>query len=1241
MKNHQATPASPRVGGLKSSGTWLRMAGFKLALLALFAIGLLAPSAHAQTNMTIKPFQIRVEVPNGFSGTYFLLSNAVVRIPTNGATGLDGTGTNWIIANASLSSSGFTGCTPAILCSDLVTPVGSIPINLNTNNASKGTNVFISLTFDGSEPAGVSLVTLTISGAGLPNDSMVIPVEVGKIWAGNASGPGNWSDPTQWLGGGAPGSSDHVVFTDLNEQTNIFYGNGTGTTNQLSNSVVNASTVISSLRFALTNSVTNCQNLFISPNVSLSITGSDGFKILRDYPYWSLGKMIISIYGTNGTLVQSNESSSFSILSDAQQASTVDMSGLGNLYLDINRFYLSDYLGYPNYACLVYSNNYSSTTLGAGKPQRFYQVWNMAATNFIKATFVDPNNYTNSLSRNYALVLGHNEASGGGSGKDVEMTMGYSNVFNLDSVCVSGSYNLGADLYFRYTNSYAKFRNSDGMSRMSIFATADAGGAPTLPAGLGDNTKCGGSGSGVDFSQGRVDMLVDRIYCSMDASNVTVSGKGVSQTSGFEIGAGVVDANTVILGYQSQGTQTNQSYCYATMFVTNGGLLKVNNTLALGYATAAAGSLNAENNGYGQLNLYASTGWVNNVTVGGLTKVSGAGGTGKGNNISLFNGASLVVSNGIADSTPNGALGTLTLGGTGNNSLTLFINGHNPVIPLVYVTNLTAAGTGNKLVIGGIANETYPAYVPLIGGVGASAISSSSFDAGVIMPPGSGLHGTLVTSSSNTVDIQIINRTPNHLVWRGTPDGTGSANWDYTTKNWLDQVTGLMTNYDNPDIVAFDGTSGYATNINLAGGSVPLTPTVVNMTNTTSVYYTFTSAGGNQVLGGPALNKFGAGGVEVDGETTFTVQLNQGTLNGTSAGDVGGVSLASGTFMNYAGDIGGSVSCAGTGTSSGSIAGTLTVLSGGVFTNSGSLANTFAVQTNGFLFNSPSGSMGNIGVGTANSPQVAAGGTLVNNGSIGADFLGSILYVNGEFMDLGGGQDTITVQAVTIGAGATFIPGGGTTGTTTITHDGSGTTTVFDGTAMLVLGSTNVFELNPGGSPASTVLSVGHLSFGGSANTRSQNGCTLQFVNVGAPYAIGQRFTLFTEEPTDGGGVPPFNTGTSTNTYPSIIPASPGSGMTWDLSQLWVNGSIGIISNVGPTFTSSFYKDSTGTNFVSQFSWDPSLLGYRLETLNVPLSVGLTATNWGGVPGSWTNTSVIITNTIGTNNAVFYRLSFP
>ena len=149
--------------------------------------------------------------------------------------------------------------------------------------------------------------------------------------------------------------------------------------------------------------------------------------------------------------------------------------------------------------------------------------------------------------------------------------------------------------------------------------------------------------------------------------------------------------------------------------------------------------------------------------------------------------------------------------------------------------------------------STFPVDVPLIAGV-RSPITPAVFDAGVTMP--AGMFGTLSLSSSNTINLHIINRTPHHLVWRGVGSG-GTGNWDYTSVNWLDLDTSLMTNYNNPDFAIFDDTAGFATNIVVAGGANTITPAGLTMTNN-ALYYTF-SDGGNQIVGGVTLKKYGTG----------------------------------------------------------------------------------------------------------------------------------------------------------------------------------------------------------------------------------------------------------------------------------------------------------------------------------------------------------------------------------------------
>lgn len=1184
-------------------------------------------TARAQT--TIKPFQVRVEATTGFTGT-ILLTNNVLRVATNGASAIDGAAVaNWIIGDVFPTITGAPSGVTASLVDASSVQVTDIPIVISTNSTSKTTNLVVKLVFDGSQVGGISTLAMNLNGA-LTNGYFPLVLEIGRIWNGSANaaanGAGNWSDASKWSGGSAPGAADSVVFLDAGAQTNSLLAG----TSFLTNSVVNVSTTISSLRFGMTNLLgtpaTNFHNLYINDNVNLAIKGPGGFSMLRDYTYITTAtgtKTTVTIYGTNGTLIQTNENSNFALLIDGQGSipnSILDMSGLGNLRLNVNEVAIGDILAYPNYPHFITNLYTPGTTFGSSRPSKCLPNWKMAMTNIVRAVFVDTNNYNNSLSRSYAMEIGRNETTGGSSG-NYGVSMGFTNSFLLDGLCVGGYASLGGVLNFTTSNSFALFRNTNG-GRMSVMAFGDAAGSSATLA-LGNNTKCGNAGLGVDFTRSTVDVLVDRLYMSMDRGYTT--GGGVCQSS-MGMSAGIFDVNSAFLGYQSSGNQTNQNSCNASLTVSNTAIFRVNGTLAMGYTTATIGDASTPGATKGSITIGpGGTLTASNITVGGTTKASA------GNAISMIGNATLVVSNRLADALPNGALGSLAFSG-GNNAIKVFINGANPGAK-IYVTNFTASGTGNKLVIGGVTGLTYPADVVILQGAGVPAVLAASFDAGVVMPAGSGLSGSLSTSGTNSINVHIINRAPNNLTWRG-PVGSGTADWDYTTKNWLN-TNGVMTNYDNPDIISFDGAAGYATNINLAGDpGTPLTPNVINMTNG-AVTYTFLN-GGNQISGGPSLNKFGSGKIQIDGNTTVSVQLNQGGFTG--AGSIGNANVASGAVMNFAGTMSGSLASAGVATVAGTVAGTLTVQNGGVVTNSGTVNNPVTVLSGGFLYNS--GTMNNLGVGSAGAPQVASGATFVNDGILGGISSGSVLYVSGVFQDLGDPADNMTLQSVTIGNSGTFIPGGDGIGLSTINSDGTGT---FPGAALLVQGSTTVLKVSVAGM-SNTVVRVNDLSFGASSGQRSQNGATLLITNTsGAPFAAGQSFHFF--DNVNSPGTVPYSTGSSTNTYPVITPSAPGSGLVWDLSQLWVNGNIGIAGvNSGPTLTNSF-SILGGTNIVSQFDWDASYLGWRLQSQVNPLSIGLSS-NWGNVTDgttngpSWVKISYTITNTISTN-AVFYRLTFP
>jgi hypothetical protein len=166
-----------RIACSNLANPWRRVTRLMIAGAALIAASLLSPLAQAQTIMTIKPFQVRVEVPVGSSGTFYV-NPCTLRIPTNGASGTDITGTNWIIADVNLSISGTPlGCTASLVDSGLVNPIGAIPINMNTNNGSKSTNLVVKLVFDGTEAGGVTTLAITATGGGLPNDTFLLPLE--------------------------------------------------------------------------------------------------------------------------------------------------------------------------------------------------------------------------------------------------------------------------------------------------------------------------------------------------------------------------------------------------------------------------------------------------------------------------------------------------------------------------------------------------------------------------------------------------------------------------------------------------------------------------------------------------------------------------------------------------------------------------------------------------------------------------------------------------------------------------------------------------------------------------------------------------------------------------------------------------------------------------------------------------------------------------------------------------------
>lgn len=1162
---------------------WPGLVGVVLLLLAG------AIPAWAQ-RVTVVGQPVRVTVPVN-AAISVGISN-VFTITTNGLSQVDANG-NWVIAPVNLSATGLPA-TPAGVTFTFTDPntnaLTSFTPVISTNNANTTTNIWLWVNVTNTSE-GVYAFSLNTSGAA--TDTLLLTLQVAHVWTGATftnGGTADFSNPGNWNGGNVPGPTSDVVFGDSGA-----LGSGVTTTNVL----ISTDTEIGSFRQAITQSATRRDNIQINDGVTLRITGTNGFSAgLRDRSdvgqAWEL-----AFTGTNGTLVVSNTAANLNLFGMYNQVGSLFLNSLGTFVADVNQLNISDYRAYPNYDNMQ-ANNYPSTALPR---QMAPGVNNFARTNIIQCSFAgDTNNWQDPAIRDYSIVIGRNLSAGTTQRRNTQL--GIYNYFAVNSICVAGfgvsmdqtGGRLQFNPSFAANQPVAIFRGTNGIDRVAMFAICDG----ATPGASSSSTK-----GIVDFSGGTVDALVNQLFIARDRTNAS----GGFSAGTLMMGNGTFDANDVILGYQGNGNNLNASpnenYCQGTLTIVSNGVFRANHAIDLGYTTGDAVADPAVVNGFGQINVNnGGTLMANVIRVGGVTKLSGGGtsATGGGPNAITISGGTLIVSNTIAG--PDKYLNNLTVNNGG--TLTLFINGTNTT-PYVYTTNLTTSGAAT-IAIADITNLTLPAQVPII----QYAAGTPTF--ALDLPPG--YSGAILDNGpGSTIDAFITAGAPKNLLWRGYV----SSDWDTTTKNWLDLDTGLHTNFVNLDNVSFDDAAGVPTTINLAAAN--LIPGSVTMTNTT-LNYTFSGSG--STTGAATLTKVGTGGLDIETPTTLSVDLQQGLLTGT-AGTINSAVVASGAVMNFSGTVSAGVTAAGLVINPGIINGLVDVQNGGVFTNSNTINGPIKLESGSFMAN-----LGQIN-GMGPTGTVATNAFLWNNGTISDSGVsgGGTLNVAGTLEDTGMGS--LTLFRLNIEANALFIPGGDGIGVTTIYSDGIGTV---PGRLSLNAGSTTVLKVDPG-APANTLVRPDHIDYGGSSSQQTQNGATLMITNVSAtPFAAGQVFNFFDN---DFGGDNPFNTGSSTNTYPVIVPPTPGPGLSWDLSHLWPNGLIGVINTPFVTLTNSLRIQ--GTNMIGQFSWDSAYLGWRLQSQINPISVGL-GTNWTGVSGSWTNTSLTITNVLGTN-AVFYRLVFP
>ena len=931
----------------------------------------------------------------------------------------------------------------------------------------------------------------------------------------------------------------------------------------------------------------------IPTGVTLSVVGTNGLAIANKANNNSRPQYVF--YG-GGALVVSNNIANFSIndgsSSSSTRLTTVNMSGLSNFVAKVSRFGAGD-----------------ATLNAQGLVGGGLVTLSLARTNTITTTWTD--DYT-ALNFQNAFNAGNNGEQAGGSVVSF-LNLGLTNGIYTDSIGVGrshlqGSSGVGETLRFltTITNSGAPLasaylRGANG-GRMSLLAVGvDSGSANSSKNTIGL----------VNLLGGKVDLLVDQIWLGRNRTNTA----NPTDSGGLNFDNGTVSANTIRAGYMQY---TNAANVKGTLLVGTNGVLNVANFLELGHTPAdPAGAFAVyESLASGQLTVGGGgTARLNSVLVG----------TGSTNNTITVNTAgTLVVSNTIAS--PAASLTTLTLGA---GKLTFFVNAG---VTNAFVTNLVTSATCTINIASLSGFTSYPATNVLIAyqTPGAHTLGIGT------LPPGFNNLQIVDDTASQTIRLIINTNQPKHLAWRGGEN----AQWDHSSLNWLDTNTLSVTKFTDGDIVSFDDTVGVPVNITIAENVNPGQSGTGMYVASSTNQFTFNYFGAG-AIGSCALVKSGASVLEIDCSSAIAAQVNAGSLVGI--GSLNSAAIGAGGTFNFNGNDGGSLTSAGNSTigASGTVAGPL-VINSGVVTNYGTASGALTFSPGTLLYNA--GTLGAIG-----SAVVVTNSTLINAGTI----YGASLTVNygGTLADnVPGNADPGSPGSINVGSlviSGTFIPGGGTTGTTKVTdfllnNSQAGNPA---GRVQLNAGSTTYFEVNLTNSQVNTLLLSQNQGFGPSQANKAINGGTLVIQNVGpTPFAAGQSFQLFGNYYNAGVlGNAGLNT---TNSYPTISPSVPGPGLVWDLSQLIPQGTISVVDPSTRQITLSNNTTVTSSNVVTEFTWPANYAGGWLQQLNTTLTNGLTATNWTTVTGSAATTDILITNTIvadpnAPGSAIFYRFVYP
>jgi hypothetical protein len=477
------------------------------------------------------------------------------------------------------------------------------------------------------------------------------------VWSGaDSATTTNWSDGLNWVGNLAPGAIDTAFFST----------NGMSDVLGPVDNIVSANTTVGAITYAPTNGF---RNTFIAPGVTLTVSNTTVTSSLLAGTQTDAGGDVTvynSISGVGATLLINSTNVGSALL--VQQSSgtagghraTMDLSGLDTFNATVGRLLIA----------VQGPLNAAAGQVPIPNTVRPAGTLLLAKTNIIRTTqtglIVGGQDGGNGSGQGGAasisgpaIVLGDG-ASNGGQGV---MQLGQTNAIFTDTICVARQKSTLTSLSFNTSfNSPALYLRGVTSNRVMRFAIADDGNLSTSTTGASAVI------GNVDLSFGTSDLMIDTLVIANGQT-----GNGTAPITGtFTLGPGIMDVNTVNLGYQNSANAAEVTQ--GTLNVTAGGNVVVRGQLVLG--RSLGGSVAPQ----GTLSLSGSSISVSN----GIVDQSGA------------SSSAITLSGSTLSASPigsaSGPIGSLTLG---DSTLNLSVN--SAAAPVVTLHLTTGSSTNNTI----------------------------------------------------------------------------------------------------------------------------------------------------------------------------------------------------------------------------------------------------------------------------------------------------------------------------------------------------------------------------------------------------------------------------------------------------------------------------------------------------------------------------------------------------------------